>query len=344
LKVGLIAERFSRTSGVGPERYSYELLTHLRAMHADVTTVASDPLRQRFGLAINSFSRLPVKTLGVLRGVDILHATDPSSAVVFPLTGKKSVVTFHDLASLLHMGQFGSGDRVFAKLVLRMTANPSKIIAVSEQTKAELVARLNVPPEKINVVNLGVSESFHVITNIRKDAETIGYVGDLNQRKRVDFLIRGFAVLKAKRPHAKLVIVGSGVESANLRSLVQKLGVRDVDFVGKVGEEKLAELYNSMTVLVLPSDYEGFGLPIIEAQSCGTPVVIRSDARISPEVARACVKVSSEESLALELEVLLTEKKMYSMIKEDGLRIAGSFTWGRCATETLKTYTEVLGE
>ncbi len=345
MRVGLISERYSNEGGVGPERYSWELRKGLAEMSYGVCDVESRPSARRFALALNALSKVPLETLSLLPRVDILHATDPSSALALPLCGKKSVVTFHDLMPLRYTGrQFSMGDRVFSTFVYRLSVLCDAMIAVSEQTKSELIQGLGVSDRRVRVVNPGVSKAFRPIPSLKGNGPVVGYVGSLNARKRVEYLIRGFHLLRTRHhSSAKLVIVGRGDELPNLKILASSLQVEDaVTFLSGVTDARLNELYNQMSVLVIPSDYEGFGFPIVEAQTCGTPVVIRKDALITPEVASGCVKVSTVEELADRLMGLLTDDRESREASEAGMRNAQRFSWSECVRQTAMVYASVL--
>lgn len=283
--------------------------------------------------------------------MNLVHALDPSSALALPITGRQTVATFHDLLPLLLRNTYyGAGDRVFSLFAYHIASRCDVLVAVSEQTKSEVSKYLSVSPNKIRVISHGVADHFRVVPKM-KDRSLIGYVGDINPRKRVDFLLEGFALLKRRYlREARLVIVGTPVaqflrdERAKLAEKASEGGLRDsVSFAGRVSEERLVALYNKMSVLVLPSDYEGFGFPIVESEKCGTPVIVRGDAKISSEVSAACLKVGSADELAQTLFEMLTNSELYNMRQRLAREHAAQFTWERCISQTLSLYQELAG-
>lgn len=333
---------------MGTERYSWELLRGLEANGLDACGIASNPSRKRFSLAFNALTKIPAKALASLHGTALFHATDPSSAIGLPRAGPPTVVTIHDLVPLL-LGRvyYTAGDRVFSTLSYASSVKCDAIVAVSEQTKRELVRYFKVPPRKVRVIHHGVSESFKPTPGPREPV--VGYVGDINPRKRIDLLLEAFAIVQRGRPEAKLVIVGKNIaeylttESGRIRGMVKTLGLEgSVVFTGHVSEEELVKRYNSMRVMVLPSEYEGFGFPILEAQRCGTPVIVRKGVRIPEEVAASALKAGSVSELAELISEVLDEPRFAEEVAAAGLRHSGTFTWGKCVAETLSLYRSLL--
>jgi glycosyltransferase involved in cell wall biosynthesis len=351
MNVALVAEGFAVDAGVGTERYSWELREGLLRKGIQVASVASQPSRQRYALAMKAMGKVPLQTLKSLRHTSIVHATDPSSGLILPFLGQKTVLTFHDLMPLiLREANYGIADRMFSAWTYHMASGCDAIIAVSAQTKEDIVRYLHVKPNKITVINEGVSETFRRLPGVRKDNATIGYVGDLNPRKRIEFLLEGFSILKTKYlPEAKLLIVGTnianylGFQAEKLRRMVNQLDLTNaVTFVGHVSEQRLVELYNIMTVNVLPSDYEGFGFPILEAARCGTPTVTRKGSRISAEVCESTQKVGTTLELAEMLQALCEDKALFDASVQRAESHARRFSWDRCVSETVRAYERVL--
>lgn len=346
MRIALVSTGFASTEGVGPERYSSELLHGLRLRGLDTRGVSSSVPRVRYALAVNSVARLPANVLANLGRTQLVHALDPSSAIALPFLGRPTVATIHDLMPLLLRGTYyGAGDRMFSLLAYRAASRCNAVIAVSEQTKMEVERYLRVPSSRIKVVPPGISDEFGIVRDVRKERFTVGYVGDINPRKRIDFLLHGFALVKKRFPTAKLMLVGTNVarfldaEKTRVLRLARELGIEhDLVATGRVSEPELVRLYNSMRVLVQPSDYEGFGFPILEAEKCGTPAVVRADARISPEVSAATVRVRTHEELAEAIARLFSDSEYYDEMVEKARRHASLFTWARCVNQTLAVY------
>ncbi len=173
------------------------------------------------------------------------------------------------------------------------------------------------------------------------------FVGALEKRKGVEFLIRSFPMVKEKIPATKLVIVGNGSERTYLQNLASTLGIEDdVSFVGRINDDELDFIYERSNVFVLPSMYESFGLVLLEAMSHRKPVVttrimgvtelvtagfngLLVEPRNAQQLAEAIVKVLSEESYAIQLG-------------KNGEQFSKKFEWKKIVTEYENVYNESL--
>ena len=205
---------------------------------------------------------------------------------------------------------------------------------------------LGIPSEKISVVSWGISDKFKPASKRERSSHVVGYLGTLSRRKGLPYLITAVHAYTKGHPDlpVKLAIYGRRqLEYPRLSSMVHELGLDQVvEFGGSVPEHKLVDTYNSFSILVLPSECEGFGLPILEAQRCGVPVIIRGDAHIPGEVSKSCLKASSEEDMADKIYELLTNAILRQSTIEEGLEYSQQFTWGRTVQETLEVYEAAL--
>jgi len=243
-------------------------------------------------------------------------------------------------------------------MLLAVSRRADQIVTVSQFSKREIVDALGVPESKITVIPCGVSNEFSPSTARARLAELndsfhlpspfILYVGNLKPHKNVITLLRAFALLrKTKRiPHA-LVIVGDDPHwRKTTLEACRRLGISDlVRFLPHVEQCLLPGLYGAAEAVVLPSTLEGFGLPVIEAMACGTPV-IASNAASLPEVGGDSAlyfdPVSAEE-LAGQVERLLASPELRSRLQQRGLQRAQKFSWQECAREHIALYSGLLG-
>ncbi|MGE5273838.1 MAG: glycosyltransferase family 4 protein [Verrucomicrobiota bacterium] len=239
-----------------------------------------------------------------------------------------AVVTVHDLSFEHDPEAMGRRDRlVFRRVVPRAARRARRVIAVSERTKRDLVDRYGTPPEKITVTPHGVDPAFG-------PGEVAGggyllYVGAVQARK--DPLAAARAAAEVGLP---LVVAGPERESALAREL-EGLGV---DLRGYVEKDELANLYRGAAALVLPSRYEGFGLPVLEAMACGTPVVASDDPALREVAGDAAVYADGD--LAGAIRTALAER---DRLVAAGLERARAFSWEETARRTLDVYREALG-
>jgi glycosyltransferase involved in cell wall biosynthesis len=155
-------------------------------------------------------------------------------------------------------------------------------------------------------------------------------------------LLKAFRLLRERYPEIpmRLVVCGSKrLEYQSLMKLATELDIsRDVEFRGFVAEDALVETYNSFDVFVLPSEWEGFGLPVLEAQRCGVPVVIREETHIPCEVSKCCLKARSEEDMVDKMHQLLTDSSLRSTVVQEGMEYSRQFTWEKTVQDTLAVY------
>ena len=142
------------------------------------------------------------------------------------------------------------------------------------------------------------------------------------------------------------VLCGDGAQRAALEERVAKQSMRNVHFTGYVEEEDLPALYNGASLFVFPSLYEGFGLPVLEAMACGTPVITSNTSSL-PEVAGdAAILVDPEnvEAIVEAMRRVLADRALAAELQAKGLERAKQFTWERTARETIAVYEKVLGQ
>lgn len=267
----------------------------------------------------------------------------PIQQIPYLRPGKmKTVAVVHDLAVHLYPEQFRYKDwlllHVFSAHAVR---EADDIIAVSQAT-ADDVAKYYGRTQRVHVIHHGVDhERFRVSggeVSIRAFKKPyILYVGQLQPRKNLVRLIRAFEQLKWSRPELQLVIAGGHgwLKQPILEAIKKSSAAKDIVLPGVVPDNLLPALYRQAEVFVLPSLYEGFGMPILEAMACGCPVVT-SNVSSMPEVAgEAAVLVEpiDTESIAAGIKEALGRRED---LTRRGLRRARQFSWEKVAVQTLE--------
>jgi glycosyltransferase involved in cell wall biosynthesis len=281
---------------------------------------------------------------------DVNHIVDHSYGhLAYALDPSKTVVTCHDLNPLKHEESW-LNLRLF-KYSVGGLKKAARIISDSAATKKDLIKFLGIAPDKIRVIPLGVEEKFRVAEKQRKydlpNGKIILHVGGSGYNKNVEGILNALSTINNQQSTI-FVKVGSDFTGSQ-KSLIKKLCLEDrVKYLGQVSEDDLVALYNLADVFVFPSFYEGFGLPILEAMACGTPVVT-SNCSSMPEVAgEAAILVDpyNVESIAEGISRVIyyhtTEYgKRPQRLVQRGLERAKKFTWKRTAEETSKVYEEI---
>jgi glycosyltransferase involved in cell wall biosynthesis len=265
------------------------------------------------------------------------------------------VVTVHDLTLLTNPEWHeASKVRYFGWAMRRAVASATRVLCVSATTAADLADRLGVPPGRIDVTPLGTDlrpAPAEQVASLRGrlglDGPYLLGLGTVEPRKDLPTLVRAFAALAPDLPH-RLVLAGlAGWGSGELAAAVAASGVADRILVpGYVAEADKAALLTGADVFAYPSRYEGFGLPVLEAMACGTPVVTTSGGSL-PEVAgdaATLVDPGDDTALAAAIAKLTTDPAARADAATRGLARAASFTWARCAELTAAAYSRALGD
>lgn len=283
------------------------------------------------------------------RQPDLYHSTNYTTPLTRPI-GTRLVVTLYDLIPLLFRDYAprSKKNRLFPlfKAMLKRAVNaPDAVIAISESTRADLIHHLLAPgqnPAKIHVVPCGVRPGYQPAPRQPHDGVHFLYVGRRDPYKNVPMLVEAIATLRAEGLPVHLIIIGSDdpryPETGKLiarHKLEQVVTCR-----GYVTEAELLAAYQQADAFVLPSRYEGFGLPVVEAMACGTPVIC-SDSSSLPEVAGDAalfVDTTRPEPLIEAMRRLATDPTLRTDLARKGLARAARFTWEATARRTLAVY------
>jgi glycosyltransferase involved in cell wall biosynthesis len=268
-----------------------------------------------------------------------------------------AIVTIHDLSFLRYPAWHSAARRAYLAPITRLSAHRAGyIIAVSQSGKDEIQGLLGIPAEKITVIYNGVAEAFHpsppeALRAFRArhhpPERYIFYLGTLEPRKNLETLLRAYARLP-QRGTVKLVLAGGrGWMYDSALALIEALNLTDnVILPGYLASDLLPMWYNAADVFAYPSLYEGFGMPLLEAMACGTPV-IASDASALPEVvgdAGVLVPPTDVEAWTEALVGLLESPSQRAELAAQGLARARLFTWEQSARQTAAAYRRLSGQ
>jgi len=240
---------------------------------------------------------------------------------------ERSVVTVHDLS--FHDGDAGMGllDRLtFRTVVPRSVRKAAHVLVVSERTKRDVVERYGVPESKVTVTPNGVDPAFSPGDG---DRAYVLFVGAIHARKRPE------AALDAAHAVGLPLVVAGPEKDA---SLARELRDGGADLRGYVSKEELAELYRGAAALVLPSRFEGFGLPVLEAMASGTPVVAAAEPALR-EVADGAAVYAEDGDFGAATRRALDDR---DRLAAAGIERARLFSWAETARRTVEVYRQVL--
>jgi glycosyltransferase involved in cell wall biosynthesis len=357
--------QIARHSGVG--NYTAQLLTALidRADERRYVLLANRPLNgetpsgtlgqvgRRFPNRSAWMQLMLPRDLAAVRP-DVCHFTNSLAPLHAPCP---MVITLHDMSLFVHARLHPLKSQLFVRPIIpAVVRQAAAIITVSQHAKREIVAGLHVAPDKVHVIYEAAAPHYHVMTDAaeldrvrqryRLQKPFVLYVGTIEPRKNLTRLVAAFARAKRLRPDLELILAGQlGWQYASLLTAIEELNLGSaVRRLGYVPDEDLPALYNLARVLAFPSLYEGFGLPVIEAMACGTPVLTSNGSSLAEIAAEAGYLIDplDVEAIASGLLRLSTDDDLHARLRAAGLARAAQFSWQRAAAETVRVYDAIV--
>jgi glycosyltransferase involved in cell wall biosynthesis len=335
----------------GPERYVV-----LRGRRATPSTFGAVSQRRVFTPPHHKLERwvLPFEIAMRQPWPQLLHSVDHVAPAWRPW---RSVVTLHDLAFMLYPETHTLASRAYYAATGESVRRAERVIAVSQRTASDAIRLLGVDPSRMRVVHEAAAPGFAPRSELEfeKLATRLGltarprryalFVGTLEPRKNLPLLLEAFAQVRGELD-AELLIVGArGWLEQPIFAARDRAGLAQAaHFLGTLSEDELAVLYSHAGVFVLPSLYEGFGLPVLEAMACGAPVVT-SNAGPLPEVAgdaAILLPPDNPDRWARAIIDVLREPHRAQDLRQRGFARASAFSWQRAAQATREVYREAL--
>lgn len=365
MQIGIDGNEANVTNRVGSGQYAFELLRQFaKNKNHNFTVFLKEKPQEDLPKETSNFKykifgpkklwtqfALPIKlTFG--KKIDVFFST----AHYGPRFSRVPyVVTIHDLSYLHYPELFKKNDLYQLTNWTKYSVKGAKhIIAVSKNTKNDIVKKYHVSPPKITVTYEGYDkdrfkpQSKSSVEIIKKQYKIKGdyiiFVGTLQPRKNLERLIEAYDSLIQdtgyKIQNTQLVIAGKkGWLYDQIFAKVKSLNLEEkIIFTGYVPDSDLPALISGAKVYALPSLWEGFGIPVIEAQACGVPVVVSNTSSLPEIVGKSGFQVSPEnvDDIASIIIVLLTDKKLRQTMIKRGHENSKRFSWQKCAAETLK--------
>ena len=265
--------------------------------------------------------------------------------------GIKTVVTVHDVVNRRCPGTMALPNLLVERLLMKLSIKRStEVIADSRSTAEDVRRQFGIRNEKLNTIHLGTPL---IPESLKQDQDQVSsvprsyflFVGTLDPRKNFERLFKAFASLEPLSRGLHLVIVGGeGWKNKKFLKMVRMHPLKiHIHMTGYLPRDQLASYYKNAICLMFPSLYEGFGLPILEAMSCGTPVITSNTSSI-PEVAGdAALLVNPYDirAIADAMNNLVSDKQLRERLINRGFERAKQFSWKRCAEETLRVFNRV---
>lgn len=372
-QIGLNAQLLSlaqnyRSAGIS--WYIYNLLTHLSAMQpawryrvfvGDKTFQGQSPLtlQQTNWPTHNPLVRIAWEQACLpyylkREKINLLHAL----AFVAPLgVPCPFVTTVYDLSFMRYPNAFKPFNRFYLSTFTRYSSKRAKaIMTISESTRQDVIHFFGISPAKVKTIYCGVDPSFKPLSQATiadfkakqgLPEKFIFRLGTIEPRKNVEGLIKAYAIWQTREAQAPPLFIagGKGWYYKQVFQLVEALGLTDkIIFPGYLPQEDLVFWYNAASLFVYPSYFEGFGLPVLEAMACGTPV-ITSNVSSLPEVAGDAARLIDPddiEQLSEAMQEIFYQPALIQHLIEQGLQQAACFSWDKTAQETVAVYKRVL--
>lgn len=364
LRIGIDANEANVKSRVGTGQYTYHILENWhKHSEIDFHLYHKDPLCGDMPPENDHWHyHLVGPSHGWIRfGLPLYLATHAKNDVFWspahymPIyTGCKSVVTIHDLAYEFFPKLFLPRDLYKLKNWSRQSVSQAdKVIAVSAATKQDLMTIYDVPLSKISVVHNGYDCSIFNVSPIIKPTlldnfqlSTFNYIlflGTIQPRKNAIKLVQAFHLLKEAGYTGKLVLAGSigWLADDTLAVIKQSVEYKDIVLTGYISDEVRKTLYTYADVYVLPSLYEGFGVPAIEAMGCGAPVAVANNSSLPEVVGDAGLLFHAVDPADIARAVMEIKGDRDKWVKKS-LSRAKKFSWKKCAEETLNVLTGMI--
>ena len=336
-------------SGDGITEYTYNIYMQLSKQNTvvPVYSISNSIKNDVTGLLkVNLDLRSRAKA-AVTANPDVVHITNQEVGFAAAATKASNpdipvVTTIHDISRFekgLHRGLL---QRAYNAMVRRSVTQAIKLsdflLFDSSQTKMDVKKMFDIG--RHSVVNIGIDKKYSVAAKRKQRRPfTVGYIGSFAYHKNVIMLMK--AAKESKGMGIRFSIYGLGNEYETLKDYRIHNELQWVSLNGFAPENRKVEIYDSFDVFVFPSLYEGFGLPILEAQSRGLPVIIYKNCRISKEVRKYCLEARDEQHMA-DMIYGIKENGYDRRLQKQAASYARSFTWEKCAIETMHAYKKLL--
>lgn len=366
-RIGINAHLLAAAPGyrrAGIHQYIYQILRHLPPQFEYVAfTQYREPLGGSTLRALPSrwpteqrlarilWEQVAWPLLAHQQRVDLLHSMAFALPAVLPAP---AVVTVYDLSFMHYPRSFPTLQRWYLRWQTAQACRRARrVIVISQSGRQDVQHYFGVPPQRVDVITPGVDEVYvsplpQAVADFRRRRQLperfVLHVGTLQPRKNIPLLLEAFARLPLPQVHLVLV-GGKGWLYEEIFARVSQLGLQGrVHFAGYVPDAELPLWYGAAQLLVLPSLYEGFGLPLVEAMACGCPVLAANVSSLPEAVGEAGLLFAPQDvdELAERMTAVLQDEALRATMVAKGLAQARQFSWERAGVETTVSYQRAL--
>lgn len=292
--------------------------------------------------------------IDINKKIDLFHGTN---FITYNTLKVKNIITIHDLAFLKF--PYTADDKTFRHHKEWLPYSIEKadhIIAVSNQTKKDIIELFKVKDNKITTIHLSADKNMKkqngiVVNDVRikygLPHKYLLFVGTVEPRKNLEYMLKAFLLSKMEINHSyKLVIVGKiGWKYERLHEFINHNNLeKDITFLGYVDGDDLPAIYSGATIFLYSSLYEGFGIPLLEAMNCGVPVITSNTSCIPEVVGEAAIQVPIDDvsNFSRQINNVILSEALQNELSIKSLERASRFSWENVATETIQVYEKVL--
>lgn len=285
--------------------------------------------------------------------IELYHGLSHELPLGINKTKIKSVVTIHDLIFLRYPEFYKKIDRgIYLRKFKQACLNADKIVAISKQTKIDIVNFFSINAEKIEVIYQPINQDFFSPVSEQKKKEIqkkhnlpthfFLYVGTIEERKNLLSVVK--AIHQSKISYPLLVVGRATAYLDKVKNYIAEKSLKNIIFLHKVSNEELKALYTMAKLLVYPSVFEGFGLPVAEAQACGTPVITSNLSSLPEAAGEAGVLINpnSPEEISKAILHLYNDEQFYETKKKQSIENAQRFTFEKTAKELHQFYKRLV--
>ncbi|MEM0143781.1 MAG: glycosyltransferase [Candidatus Parvarchaeum sp.] len=347
MRIGLIGStgQFNYNSYSSRERYMPELYKNLKLLNKDTHKIMFNTLP----FIGRAFSITAKSLITDFKNYDIIHNISQDPIYLLKKNNARLITTIHfspeqpkfffekNFKTMLWLNSV-------IKLNFMLLKHSDHLIANSTQTKSDIHKSLGISNSQISTISLGIDKRYLLKPNYRKrnnnNKYTVGYLGIITSNKNTIFAVKAFKLLSGTDLTFK--IWGKPIFSNRYYKNIINIAESDkrINFMGYAPGDKIIDIYDSFDIFTFPTYYESFGLPILEAQSRGLPVIIYKYGKIPKEVRKYCFEAESPEHMAQIIENI-KENGYNEKLKEKATAYARSFTWEKTAKETFELYKRI---